>query len=244
MRLTRILPVLMLAALGVGLTPASHAGFGDLLKDAKQAVGLGGGLSDSKITKGLKEALEIGTSNAVDIVSRTNGFYKNPKVKIPLPKVVRKVEKVLRAVGYGEEVDAFELSMNRAAEKAAPKAKSLFWDALKQMTFSDARKILKGKDNEATLYFEDKTSDKLSKIFKPIVHKAMAKVGVTRKYQDLDAKMRSTPLGKGLSFDLDEYVTDGALKGLFYMLAEEEKKIRKDPAARVTRLLKDVFGGK
>jgi len=244
MKSTRLFFVLMLAALGVSLMPAAHAGLGDLLKDAKQAVGLGGGLSDGKITKGLKQALEIGTKNAVDIVSRVNGYYKNPKVKIPLPKVVRKVEKVLRAVGYGEQVDAFELSMNRAAEKAAPRAKSLLWDALKQMTFSDARKILKGRDNEATLYFKDKTSDKLNKIFKPIVHKAMSMVGVTRKYQDLDAKVRSMPLGKGLSFDLDEYVTDGALKGLFYMLAEEEKKIRKDPAARVTRLLKDVFGSK
>ena len=127
MKSTRVLSFIMLAALVVCLIPAAHAGLGDLLKDAKQAVGLGGGLSDSKITKGLKEALQIGTKNAVDMVSRTNGYYKNPEVKIPLPKAVRKVEKVLRAVGYGKEVDAFELSMNRAAEKAAPKAKSLFW---------------------------------------------------------------------------------------------------------------------
>jgi hypothetical protein len=232
-----------LAALGAGLIlPSAHARLGDLLKDAKQAVGFGGGLSDRKIAKGLKEALEIGTSNAVDIVSRVNGYYRNAKIKIPLPKAVRKAETVLRAVGYGKQVDAFELSMNRAAEKAAPKAKSLFWNALKQMTFSDARKILGGRDNEATLYFEDKTSDRLRKIFKPIVHKAMSTVGVTRKYQELDAKVRGMPLGKGLSFDLDAYVTDGALKGLFYMLAVEEKKIRKNPAARVTKLLKDVFG--
>jgi hypothetical protein len=242
MKSTGVLFLFMLAVLGVCLIPAAYAGLGDLLKDAKQAVGLGGELSDSKITKGLKEALEIGTKNAVDMVSRKNGYYKNPKVKIPLPKVVRKVEKVLRAVGYGEQVDAFELSMNRAAEQAAPKAKSLFWDALKQMTFSDARKILKGRDNEATLYFKDKTSDKLSKIFKPIVHKAMSTVGVTRRYQDLNEEVSRMPLGKGLNFNLDEYVTDSALKGLFYMLAEEEKKIRKDPAARVTKLLKDVFG--
>ena len=244
MKSTRLLFTVMLAALGFGLIPAAHAGWGDLLKDAKQAAGMGGGLSERKISNGLKEALKIGTKNAVNIVSRANGYYKNPQVKIPLPKAVRKVEKILRTVGYGAEVDAFELSMNRAAEKAAPRAKSLFWDALKKMTFADARKILKGRDNEATLYFKDKTSDKLRRIFKPIIHKAMSTVGVTRKYQDLDAKVRGTALGKGLSFDLDEYVTDGALKGLFYMLAVEEKKIRKDPAARVTKLLKDVFGSK
>ena len=178
----------------------------------------------------------------MDLVSKVNGYYKNPKIKIPLPKAVRKVEKVLRAVGYGPQVDAFELSMNRAAEKAAPKAKAMFWDAIKQMTFSDARKILKGRDNEATLYFKDRTSHKLSQLFKPIVHKAMSTVGVTRKYQELDAKVRSMPLGKDVSFDLDEYVTNGALEGLFYMLAKEERKIRKDPAARVTKLLKEVFG--
>ena len=217
-------------------------GLQDMLKDAKEAVGLGGELSEAKIIEGLKEALEIGTSNAVELVSKADGYYGNPQIKIPLPDSVKKVEKALRAVGYGSKVDAFELSMNRAAEKAAPEAKSLFMDSIKQMSFEDARRILDGRDNEATLYFEDKTRGKLTEIFKPIVHSSMSQVGVTRQYQALDAKVRTIPFTESLSFDLDQYVTDGALDGLFLMLAEEERKIRQDPAARVTDLLKEVFG--
>jgi hypothetical protein len=220
----------------------AHAGLDDIFKDIKKSVGLGGDLSESKIVEGLKEALEIGTSNAVKTVSKRNGYYKNPDIEIPLPSSVKKMEKLLRTAGYGSQVDAFELSMNRAAEHAAPQAKSLFWDAIKQMNVTDARKILDGRDNEATLHFRDKTQDQLEKIFKPIVHKSMSQVGVTRSYQDLDAAVRSIPFADSLSFDLDQYVTDQALDGLFFMLAEEERKIRQDPAARVTDLLKDVFG--
>ena len=167
--------------------------------------------------------------------------YKDPEIKIPLPESVQKVEKLLRAIGYGDKVDSFELSMNRAAERAAPEAKSIFWDAITRMSFDDAGKILNGRDNEATLYFEDKTSDRLQEVFKPIVQDAMGEVGVTQSFQDLNAKAESMPFGKSLSFDLDQYVTDGALKGLFKMLAEEEKQIRTQPAARVTDLLKKVF---
>jgi hypothetical protein len=225
------------------LAPRAQAGLGDLLKDATDVFTQGGGLSQSDIISGLKEALQIGTGNAVSVTSKVDGYYKNPRIKIPLPESVRKVEKVLRVAGYGEDVDDFVLSMNRAAERAAPEAKSLFWDSIKQMTFSDAKKILNGRDNEATLYFKDKTWDRLSGIFKPIVHNAMSRVGVTKSYQNLEAKVRSIPFADRItSFDLDEYVTDKALDGLFLMLADEEAKIRKDPAARVTDLLKRVFG--
>jgi RNA binding exosome subunit len=216
------------------------AGFGDFLKDVKEAVGLGGGLSESKVIDGLKEALRIGSENAVKRVSKTDGYYGDPNIKIPLPGPVQKVEKALRAVGYGNKVDAFEISMNRAAEKA----EALFWDTVKQMTFEDARKILNGRDNEATLYFEEKTRDRLIEAFRPIVHNTMGAVGVTRTYQELDAKVRSIPFAEALSFDLDRYVTDKALDGLFFRLAEEERKIRRDPAARVTDLLKEVFGAR
>ena len=216
------------------------------LKDFLKGIGetfLGGGeLSESTIVKGLKEALEIGSANAVQIVSRIDGYYKNPKISIPLPDTVQKVESVLRTVGYGPKVDAFKLSMNRAAERAAPEAKAIFLDAIKQITFSDARKILQGRDNEATLYFKDKTSGRLHELFKPIVRTAMSEVGVTRSYQELDAKVRSIPFAERLSFDLDEYVTNKALDGLFFMVAEEERKIRQDPAARITDLLRKVFG--
>jgi hypothetical protein len=201
-------------------------------------------LSDSKIIDGLKQALEIGTANAVKTVSKVDGFYKNPQIKIPLPETVQKAESVLRAVGYGPKIDELSLSMNRAAEKAAPKAKALFWDAVKAMTFEDARQILKGSDDAATRYFEGKTRDQLQQLFTPIVHKAMDQVGVTRTYQQLYAKVNSIPYVDRLNLDLDAYVTGKALDGLFYMVAEEEQKIRKDPAAQVTQLLKEVFGGK
>ena len=223
-------------------TPLAIAGFNDFLKGVKKAVGLEGEPSESKIIDGLKEALEIGTDNTVKLVSKADGYYKNPKIKIPLPGAVQKVEKVLRAVGYGKKVDAFEMSMNRAAEKAAPEAKALFWDTIKKMSFTDARKILDGRENEATLYLEEKTRDRLAETFSPIVHKAMSTVGVTRYYQELDAKVRTIPFADRMSFDLDKYVTDKGLDGLFLMLAEEERKIRQDPAARVTDLLKEVFG--
>jgi len=201
-------------------------------------------LTDSKIVQGLKEALEIGTANAVQTVSKLDGYYKNPKIKIPLPQSVQKVESVLRAVGYGPKIDDLSLSMNRAAERAAPKAKALFWDAVKAMTFEDARTILKGSDDAATRFFEGKTRDRLHQLFAPIVHTAMTEVGVTRTYQQVYAKVNTIPYADRLKIDLDAYVTGKALDGLFYMVAEEELKIRKDPAARVTKLLKDVFGGK
>jgi hypothetical protein len=235
-----LITTLMLAFLAAQ-TPPAMAGLTDLLKGVKKAVGLEGELSESTIIDGLKEALEIGTGNAVKIVSKADGYYKNPKIKIPLPDAVKKVEKVLRAVGYGEKIDAFEMSMNRAAEKAAPEAKSLFWDTIKKMSFTDARKILDGRENEATLYFEEKTRDRLAQTFRPIIHDAMSSVGVTRYYQDLNTKLSGMPFTKRLNFDLDQYVTDKGLDGLFLMLAEEERKIRENPAARVTDLLKKVF---
>ena len=218
-----------------------HAGFQDFLKKAMKTVGGEQSLTNDEIVKGLKEALEIGTSTAVNTVSITDGYLKNPQIKIPLPDNVKKVDKLLRATGFGDQVDEFELSMNRAAERAAPEAKNIFWEAIKQMTFTDAREILDGQDNSATLYFEDKTSDRLQEIFKPITHQAMSEVGTTRYYQTLDDKIKTIPFADQMSFDLDQYVTEKALSGLFLMLAEEEKKIRQDPAARVTDLLKKVF---
>ena len=200
--------------------------------------------TEKKIIRGLKEALEIGTDNAVKEVSKFDGYYKNPAIKVPLPKAIRKVEAIMMAMGYGPEVDEFSRTMNRAAERAAPQAKVLFWDAIKEMTFEDARTILSGKDNEATLYFEGKTRGQLHQLFMPVVHTAMEEVGVTRAYQEVHATLSTIPFAVRLKLDLDEYVTEKALDGLFYMVAEEERKIRKDPAARVTKLLRDVFGRK
>ncbi len=145
-------------------------------------------------------------------------------------------------VGYGDQIDEFVLSMNRAAERAAPFAKSIFWDAIGEMTFDDAKKILAGSDTAATDYFKDKTTDRLVETFRPVAEKAMNEVGVTRQYKGLVKRYEGIPFAKNVAFDIDQYVVEKALHGLFYILGQEEKKIRTDPAARVTDLLKEVFG--
>lgn len=225
------------------LTPCStQAGWKDFLQDIKKEITEEKGLSENDIIQGLKQALEIGTKNVVNLVSALDGYYKNPKIKIPLPEEMQKVDKYLRKIGLGSKMDKFELSMNRAAERAAPQAKKIFWDAIKQMKFTDAKQILKGRNNEATLYFKEKTFTPLENIFQPIVNKAMTEVGVTRLYKDINSTIKTIPFLESHSLDLDQYVTRKALDGLFIMVAEEEYKIRKDPKARVTELLKKVFG--
>lgn len=218
-----------------------YGGLEDFFKDIQKYIKTDE-ISENRIIEGLKEALEIGTANAVKVVSKVNGYYDNKQIRIPLPENVKKVEGILDAVGYGPKLDEFERSMNRAAENAAPHAKALFWDSIKGMRFADARRILDGRENEATVYFEEKTRERLTELFKPLVNEAMSEVGVTHTYQKVDDKIRSMPFTEALQFDLDQYVTDQALDGLFFMLAKEELKIREDPAARVTELLKDVFG--
>jgi len=221
------------------------ADYGSLFKKVQETVTAGtsdsGTAQSGDIVNGLKEALEIGTRNTVQALSKTDGYYNNPKIKIPLPGTVQKFEKILRTTGFGSQVDAFELSMNRAAEKAAPEAEALFVDAVKQMSFSDANKILNGPDNAATKYFQDKTTDKLQAMIKPIVEKSMAQVGVAQSYKSVTEGLQAIPLASNYVVDLDSYVTEKSIDGLFIRLAEEEAKIRNDPAARVTDLLKKVF---
>jgi hypothetical protein len=159
-----------------------------------------------------------------------------------MPEKIQKVADVLKMAGYQKEVDDFILSMNRAAEKAAPQATSYFIDAIKGMTFEDATKILNGGDTAATQFFKSKTQDKLYTSFKPVISSSMNEVGVTRSYKEMMGQYESLPFMSKESLDLDHYVTNKGLDGLFYMIGQEEKKIRTDPAARVTDLLKSVFG--
>ena len=232
-----------LAILMVGLlltaSPAS-AQLGRIFK----GLGLGqkGGLSEVKIGSGLKEALKIGVDNTVHLTGKTDGYFLNQTIKILMPEKLRTLEKGLRAVGYGPQVDEFVLSMNRSAEQAAPFAKQIFWDAIGEMTFDDARKILSGNETAATDYFKGKTTDKLTAAFRPVVDKAMTDVGVTRQYKELVGRFQAIPFVKTEKFDLDRYVVTKALDGLFHVLGEEERKIRTNPEARVTELLKEVFG--
>lgn len=208
-----------------------------------KGLGLGqqGGLTDVKIGSGLKEALKIGTENAVNLTGRADGYFRNRAIKILMPEKLQTLEKGLRLVGYGPQVDEFVLSMNRAAERAAPAAQRIFWDAIGKMTFDDARKILDGGDTAATDYFKAKTSDELAAAFRPVVDQTMNEVGVTRQYKGLVGRYEAIPLVKSVTFDVDEYVVTKALDGLFHVLGEEERKIRADPAARVTDLLQEVF---
>lgn len=200
------------------------------------------GPDDPTIVSGLKEALSIGTDNAVTNVSGIDGYFKNEMIKILMPETVQKVADVLVKVGYRKQVDDFILSMNRAAEKAAPQALRFFSDAIKEMTFEDARKILSGGDTAATEFFKGKTHDKIYNAFKPAISSAMDEVGVTRSYKDMMGKYESLTFMKKETLDLDHYVTTRAMDGLFYMVGQEERKIRTDPAARVTELLRTVFG--
>jgi len=200
------------------------------------------GLSDAKIGSGLKEALKVGTENTVNLTGKIDGYFLNQAIKILMPEKLRNFEKGLRAVGYGPQVDEFVLSMNRAAEQAAPFAKQIFWDAVGEMTFEDARKILSGHETAATDYFKSKTTDKLTVAFRPVVDRTMNEVGVTRQYKELVGRFQAIPFVKTESFDIDQYVLTKALDGLFYVLGQEERKIRTNPTARVTDLLKEVFG--
>jgi hypothetical protein len=201
-----------------------------------------GSTDEATTVSGLKEALSIGTENAVKNVSQLDGYFGNKMIKILMPEKIQKVADVLKMAGYQQQVDDFILSMNRAAEKAAPQATSYFVDAIKSMTFEDATKILHGGDTSATEFFKGKTQDKLYAAFKPIVSSSMNEVGVTHSYKEMMGQYEALPFMSKESLDLDHYVTNKSLDGLFYMIGQEEKKIRTDPSARVTDLLKSVFG--
>ena len=205
----------------------------------------GSGLSDAKIGSGLQEALKVGTENAVAQTGTVDGFLKNQAIKISMPKSLQTIEKPLRMVGYGPQIDEFVVGMNRAAEKAVPFAKDIFWAAIGEMSFDDARKILlDGNDTAATDYFKSKTSKKLQTAFLPSVKEVMDQVGVNRQYNDLIGKYKNVPFSKNIAFDSNQYVTEKATDGIFFVVGQEEKKIRTNPAARATDLLKEVFGSK
>jgi Protein of unknown function (DUF4197) len=201
------------------------------------------GLSNDKITAGLKQALQVSTAKAVALTGRRDGFLKNAAIKIVLPPRLETVGKGMRILGMGAKVDEFEVGMNRAAEQATPQAKQIFYAALRKMTFDDARHILTGDDTAATEYFKRTSSADLATAFSPIVHHSMAQVGVVQQYKQV---IKSAPGGSVLTgqFDLDKYIVGKTLDGLFHVLGEQEKQIRKNPAAQTTELLKEVFGRK
>jgi hypothetical protein len=232
----------LLALLALLLLLPTTEGRAGLFDDLMRGLGMSGEpLTEETIDSGLREALTVATEKAVRQVSRTDGYFGNLDIRVLFPERMRKVADMLSAVGYDEQVDAFVLSMNRAAERAAPEAAGIFVDAIGKMSIMDARRILDGGDTAATDYFRESTSERLYEAFRPVVSDSMNDVGVTRWYKELIERYNAIPFMKTGGLDLDHYVTEEALDGLFFMLAEEERRIRTDPAARVTELLRQVF---
>ena len=213
---------------------------------AQQVLNQAGGtdaLTTTEIVSGLKEALTVGAQTSSSKLSAVNGFFADAAVKILMPPEAEKVESTLRSVGLGNVVDKAILSMNRGAEEAAKSAAPIFIDAIKQMTISDAIGILKGGDFAATNYFKQKTTATLTAAFKPVINNALTKVDATKYWNDVFTVYNKFST-KPVNTDLSAYVTSKAIDGIFYEVGLEEQKIRKDPVARTTEILKKVFGSK
>ena len=242
---------LIMAMLVVGLIFAASAsaqlpGLGDLLKSAgslPKSSAPASAVDDKTAGAGIREALAKGTEEAVNKLSAPNGYFANQAVKILMPPSIQKIADVARTVGFQKQVDDFILSMNRAAEAAAPLAARFFADAIREMTLDDVRGVLFGGDTAATEFFKRRTHAKLYAAFKPVVAEKVQSAGATQAYNNLKARAASVPfIGASQSLDLDDYVTNKSLDGLFLMIAEQEKNIRNNPLARSSDLLKMVFG--
>jgi hypothetical protein len=241
--------VLIAALLSCALSSIAMAqSLEDLRKKAEAALGAPAPPSESqgndKINAGLKEALRVSTDKAVASTGRPDGFLKNEAIKILLPRKLQTTGKTMRLLGMGAQVDELEVGMNRAAEQAAPQAKQIFLSALLKMTFSDAQGILRGGDTAATDYFKRQSTEQLTTAFTPIVHQAMLNVGVVRQYNAVMQDPAVARFGSTRNFSLDDYVVGKTLDGLFYVLGQEEARIRKNPTAQTTQLLREVFGGR
>ena len=228
-------------AMLTAITVSAQSGLLNKAKDAfKKTTGSGSTLSTEEVVSGLKEALSVGAKNSTGKLSVADGFFKDAAVKILMPEQVQKVEKKMRMLGMGKLVDNTILSMNRAAEDAAVSATDIFIRAIKGISINDAMGILRGKDTAATGYLRTATTAELTAAFRPIVEASLAKVDATKYWKDFFTAYNKLSSDQ-VNTDLTSYVTERALKGIFYYVAEEEKKIRKDPAARVSDILKKVF---
>ena len=236
LRFPALLPLLLIPLLLSGC--AAEKTLGGILG------GGGGPLDEGTVAAGLKEALRVGTDRTVSATSALNGFLGNELIRIAMPEQLESMAGALRTIGLGGQVDEMETAMNRAAELAAGEATDVFVSAITKMTIADAFGILNGGDRAATDYFQEKTTEELSARFRPIVSEKMDEVGLARLYGDLSEQYNALPFVTTPAVDLTDYVTERALGGLFTVLAQEEKKIRDDPAKRTTALLQRVFGGR
>ncbi len=228
------------SALTIGLTPlpeSAQKGNSDKVIETPQDI------ANKKLVKGLKQALEKGAKKAVEELNQKNGYFKDELVKIPFPPKAKKMEDKLRSNGFNSLVDKLIKKINRAAEDASEKAQPIFIDAIKNMSVQDAASILKGSDSAATHYFRENTYQQLFKAFKPDIQKSLEKVGAQGLWKKVSKTYNSISLmSDPIETDLAAYTTRKALDGLFLKIKKEEKKIRKDPVARTTEVLKDVFG--
>ena len=212
------------------------------LKNAKKLLGSDhASFTEQEAAQGIREALVNGTGKSVDLVSLVDGYFGNAEIKIPFPEDARVVESRLRSMGMGKQVDDAILSINRAAEDAAREAKPIFVDAIKAMSIQDAIGIVKGEDNAATEYLRKSTTTELNKKFQPVISKSLDRVQATRYWTDVINTYNKIPFVQKVNPDLTTYVTGLAIDGLFIMISKEEKKIRKDPLARTSDILKKVF---
>ena len=219
----------------------------DLLMEVAQSDGsiVSPALTEREVAEGLKEALNVGIANTVKTVSATNGFYKNPQIVIPFPEEAIRVKEICESAGLKNQVVQFEEKLNRAAELASKKATEVFITAIKQMTIRDAISLLQGSDDAATQYFKRTSTSKLYETFYPVVKNATDEIMLAQYWTPLVNKYNTVTMitgGQQVDTDLNNYVTNKAIEGLFFMMAKEEAKIRKDPVARINDILKKVFG--
>jgi hypothetical protein len=239
--------LVLLLVFGLGMS-SCQGQFGNILKKAQEAVGMPSGsgnpLSSEEIGRGLKEALTVGVKNSSLQASSLDGYLGNQAIRLLFPPEARAAEQKLRAIGLGGECDKFITALNRGAEKAAEKAAPIFVDAITQMTITDALGILKGDTNAATLFLKRTSTQKLTEAFAPIIDDAIKSTSATKYYGDIANTYNKIPFTSSkINPDLKQYATEKAIDGIFMLVAQEESKIRKNPAARVTDLLKRVFGG-
>jgi hypothetical protein len=214
----------------------------DSIAKKSRTITKGNKLSNEEVVNGLKEALSVGTNKSVDFASQLDGYYKNPRLFIPWPEEAATMKDRLMKMGFQSQIEEFEMSLNRAAEEAAKNAAPVFLNAIKNMSVKDGFSILQGADTAATNFLRKTTYDPLKAQFLPIVKAAIEKVNVTAYWNPLVTAYNKLPAVKKQNPDLDDYVTNKAINGLMILIADEEIRIRKDPAARVSDLLKKVFG--
>ena len=243
---TQAVTVLVLCTvLTINLYPgAVQAGWKEFLDDVKSKVkpDSGSGLSSAEVVEGLKEALRVGSKKSIEALGKQNGFYKDNAVKIPMPEKLREVDRLLRKIGQKKLANKFVETMNRAAEQSVKSTFNIFVSAIKQMTLKDAVDIYKGREDEATRYFRRTKGEEIQQTIHPIVKKATQDTGVTSNYKKISKKVSSLhpSLAKSMP-DIDNYVTEKTMDGIFYKIAREEAEIRKNPSARTSEILKKVF---